>query len=178
MGNLSDVIKWKHFPRYWLFVGANPPVTGGFASPRPARRSFNVFFDLPLNKRLSKQSRRRWFETPLRLLWRHCNELYPVTLHIVSVSPSTVNTLMSRQNCRHFADDIFKCISWNKNVWISLKITLKFVPNVRNNNIPALVQIMARYRPGHKPTSEPMVVSLLTHIYVTRPQSLLQTLIQ
>ena len=33
----------------------------------------NVFFDLRLNKRLSKQSRRRWFETPLRLLWRHCN---------------------------------------------------------------------------------------------------------
>ena len=36
-------------------------------------RSFDVFFDLALNKRLSKPSRRRWFETPSPLLWRHCN---------------------------------------------------------------------------------------------------------
>ena len=53
---------------------------------------------------------------------------------------------------------------------ISLKISLKFVPKVRINNIPALVQIMAWRRPGDKPLSEPMMVSLLTHICVTRPQ--------
>ena len=41
---------------------------------RPVARSFDVSFDLRLNKRLSKQSRRRWFETPSRPLWRHCNE--------------------------------------------------------------------------------------------------------
>ena len=40
---------------------------------RPVTRGFDVFFDLRLNKRLSKQSRRRWFETPSRSLWRHCN---------------------------------------------------------------------------------------------------------
>ena len=45
----------------------------GFPSLRPVRRNFNVFFDLRLSKRLSKQSRRRWFETPSRSLWRHCN---------------------------------------------------------------------------------------------------------
>ena len=45
------------------------PVTGGFPSQRPMTRCFNVFFYL----RLSKQSRRRWVETPLRSLWRHCN---------------------------------------------------------------------------------------------------------
>ena len=38
------------------------------------------------------------------------------------------------------------------------------------NNISALVQIMAWRRPGDKPLSEPMMVSLLTHICVTRPQ--------
>ena len=38
-----------------------------------ATQSFDVFFDLRLNKWLSKQSRRRWFETPSRSLWRHCN---------------------------------------------------------------------------------------------------------
>ena len=37
-------------------------------------RSFGVFFDLRLNKRLSKQSKRRWFKPPSRSLWRHCNE--------------------------------------------------------------------------------------------------------
>ena len=51
----------------------NSPVNGESPSQRPVTRSFDVFFDLRLNKRLSKQSRRRWFETPLRLLWRHCN---------------------------------------------------------------------------------------------------------
>ena len=40
---------------------------------KPVTQSFNVFFDLRLNKRLSKQSRRRWFEKPSRSLWRHCN---------------------------------------------------------------------------------------------------------
>ena len=37
-------------------------------------QSFDVFFDLRLNKRLSKQSWGWWFETPSRPLWRHCNE--------------------------------------------------------------------------------------------------------
>ena len=59
---------------------------------------------------------------------------------------------------------------FQENAWILLKIPLKSVPKVRINNIPALVQIMAWRRPGDKPLSEPMMVSLLTHICVTRPQ--------
>ena len=55
-------------------------------------------------------------------------------------------------------------------IWISIDISLKFVPKGPINNIPALVQIMAWRRPGDKPLSEPMMVSLLTHICVTRPQ--------
>ena len=51
----------------------NLPVTGRFPSQRPVMRSFDVFSDLCLNKRLSKQSRRRWFQT--HWLWRHCNDL-------------------------------------------------------------------------------------------------------
>ena len=78
--------------------------------------------------------------------------------------------LRPRRDRRHFADAIFKCIFLNANEWISLKISLKFVPKVRINNIPSLVQIMAWRRPGDKPLSEPMVVSLPTHICVTRPQ--------
>ena len=80
------------------------------------------------------------------------------------------NTLTPRPNGRYFADDIFKCIILNENAWISLNISLNFVPKVRINNIPALAQIMAWRLPGDKPLSEPMMVKLPTHICVTRPQ--------
>ena len=83
---------------------------------------------------------------------------------------SLFNTLRPRQDGRHFADDIFKCIFFNEKVWIPIKISLKFVPKDPINNIPALVQIMAWRRPGDKLLSEPMVASFLTHICVTRPQ--------
>ena len=52
----------------------NSTVTGEFSSQRPMTRSFDVFFDLCLNKRLSKQSWGWWFETPSRPLWRHCDD--------------------------------------------------------------------------------------------------------
>ena len=84
--------------------------------------------------------------------------------------PPWVNTSRPRQNGRRVADDSFKYISLNENVWIPIKISLKFVPKGPINNIPALVQIMAWCRPGNKPLSEPMMVSLPTHICVTRPQ--------
>ena len=80
------------------------------------------------------------------------------------------NSLKPRQNGRHFADDTFNRIFVNENVRISIKFSLKFVPKGPINNIPALVQIMAWRRPGAKPLSESVMVSLLTHICVTRPQ--------
>ena len=80
------------------------------------------------------------------------------------------NILRPRQHGRHFADDTFKCIFLNENVIISIKISLKCVPKGSINNIPALFQMMAWRRPGDKPLSEAMIVSLLTHICVTRPQ--------
>ena len=56
---------------------------------------------------------------------------------------------------------------WWRNAWISIKISLKFVPKVPMNNIPALVQIMAWCRPGDRALSAPVMGSCLTHIYVT-----------
>ena len=53
----------------------NSPVPGEFPEQRPVTRTFDVFFDLPLNKPLSKQSWGWWFETLSPLLWRHCNDL-------------------------------------------------------------------------------------------------------
>ena len=68
-----------------------------------------------------------------------------------------------------FSTPHFQIIFLNENVLISIQISLTFVPKGQINNIPALVQIMAWRRPGDKPLSEPMMVSLLTHIYITRP---------
>ena len=47
--------------------------SGEFPAQRPVTRSFDVFFDLRLNKRLSKQPWGWWFETPSWSLWRQCN---------------------------------------------------------------------------------------------------------
>ena len=89
---------------------------------------------------------------------------------VLIAQPLKLNTLRPRQNGRHFPDDIFKWIFLNENVWISINMSLKFVPKGPINNIKALVQIMAWRRPGDKPLSEPMLIILLTHICVTRPQ--------
>ena len=54
-----------------------------------------------------------------------------------------------------------------ENIWILIKISLKFVPYGPINNIPSLVQIMAWHWPGDKPLSEPAMASLLPHIGIT-----------
>ena len=72
-----DLSWWRHqmetFSALLDLCDGNSPVTGEIPSQRPVTRSFDVFFDIRLNKRLSKQPRRRWFETPSHSLWRHCN---------------------------------------------------------------------------------------------------------
>ena len=49
------------------------PVTGELSAQKPVTRSFDVFFGLRMDKRLSKQGWDWWFGTPSRPLWRHCN---------------------------------------------------------------------------------------------------------
>ena len=71
----NDVIKWKHFPRYWPFVRwIHQPSMDSLTKASDAEHW--CLCVLRLNKRLSKQSRGRWFETPSRSLWRHCNGSY------------------------------------------------------------------------------------------------------
>ena len=68
---------WRHHAEVfsaWLAICAgNSPVPGEFPTQGPVTRSFNVFFDLRLNTRLSKQPWGWWFETPAWSLWRHRN---------------------------------------------------------------------------------------------------------
>ena len=76
----------------------------------------------------------------------------------------------SGQNGRQFADDIFICFFLNRNMWISIKIYLKFVRKGACDDISALFQIMAWRLPDCKPSSEPMIPRSPTHFCVTRPQ--------
>ena len=101
-----------------------------------------------------------------------CMQSTTCWLHLVTImtADNGLSTLRLRQNGCHFTDDIFKCIFVNENVWILLKISLKFVLKVPVDNISALVQIMAWRRSGDKPLSQPMMVNLLTHIFITWPQ--------
>ena len=62
------------FSALLAICAGNSPVSGEFPAQRPVTRSFDVFFDLRLNKRLSNQSWDWWFETLSRPLWRQCNE--------------------------------------------------------------------------------------------------------
>ena len=91
--------------------------------------------------------------------WTACTLYYPAL---------TAQHIEAETNGRHFADDIFKCIFLNENVWIPIEISLKFVPKGPINNIPTMVQVMAWRRPGDKPLSAPMMASLPTHIRVTQ----------
>ena len=100
--------------------------------------------------------------------WRYTRALRQS--NVVMHDKNIINTLKPRQNGCHFPDDIFKCIFLDENIWMSINISLKFVPKGPIKNIPALVQIMAWRQPGDKPLSEPVVVSLLPHICITQPQ--------
>ena len=61
------------FSALLAICAGNSPVPGEFHTQRPVTRSFDVFFDLHPNKRLSKQWWGWWFGTPPCPLWRHRN---------------------------------------------------------------------------------------------------------
>ena len=102
------------FSALLAICAGNSPVPGEYPAQRPVTPSFDVFFDLRLNKWLSKQSWGWWFETPSHPLWRYRNGKSYIINQLVKSSP--------RQNGRHFADDSFNFIFANK----SLAFWLKF----------------------------------------------------
>ena len=95
------------------------------------------------------------------------------TPHLCPGYPYPIITLRPRQNGCHFADDPFKDIFLNETLRISIKMSLNFVPKGPINDIPAMVQIMAWRRRGDKPLSEPMMISLHTHIYMRHLASMI-----
>ena len=116
------IIKWKHLPCYWPFVqGIHQSLVN---SPH---QGFHVSFDLSLNKGLSKQSRRWWFEMPSCSLWRHCNicmvteqlwiqstaHLWKLRVVMMATYSVTIHCHLSRQ-CWH-----------HDNCWFTVTVSLQ-----------------------------------------------------
>ena len=81
----------------------------------------------------------------------------------------TLKTLRPKDNCRHFSDYIFKWIFVNGKVWILIENSI--CSHVSNLFLGVQITLFQHwFRPGDKPLSEPMMISLQTHICVTRPQ--------
>ena len=87
----------------------------------------------------------------------------------VSTAHLLFDTSRPRQNRRHFPET-FSNAFLNENVWILLNISLKFVPMLRINNIPASFHIMGQRRSGDTPVSKSMMAISPTHICVNRSQ--------
>ena len=102
------------------------------------------------------------------------HDLYSVTRWLICTASCCCYVSLThwapRRNEQHFADDSFKRNFFNANVWISIDVSLRFVPMGSINTILARVQIMVWRRPGDESLSEPMMVNLPPHICVTRPQ--------
>ena len=101
-----DVALWRHqmetISALLAIYAGNSLVTGDFPAQRSVTRSFDVFFDLRLNKRLRKQSWGWWFETPSRPLWRHCNGFCLLTWTILKYAGWIDHTNKMPNDCSSF----------------------------------------------------------------------------
>ena len=100
------------------FCAGNSPVTGEFPAPRPVTRNFDVFFDLCLNKQVSKQSWGWWSVTPSSSLWRPCNgnAILPLQMGMKRFnSVSTENKfLLHLDSCRRWVPfGEWSCTLWS-----------------------------------------------------------------
>ena len=87
----DDFSKWEHQSSALLTLCAwNSQVTGEFPAQRPATQNFDVFFDLCLNKRLSKQSIRWWFET-LIMIWDAHYDVIVMTTNLSDIIAHSID---------------------------------------------------------------------------------------
>ena len=136
----------------------NPPITDWVFSQRPVTRSFDILFDVRLNKRLSKQSRYRWLGTQLHSLWRHCNVrlwtgsklvrvitwrqmVIRINAHLLSIGPMRTNFSEIESKQKHFIKNGYKMSSrlielsrigekQNERKWVCFRNTHRFTIGV------------------------------------------------
>ena len=139
-----DETWWRHqmetFSALLAICAGNSPVTGEFPAQRPVTRSFDVFFDLRLNKRLRKQSWGWCFETLSRPLWCHYNEIKPILnrnkpwqslnsvdilgVYYVNISAYSCSVTVGGA-CLHIVSGVHyhrgtfvcKCVVWNEELY-------------------------------------------------------------
>ena len=97
------------FSALLAICAGNSPVTGEFPTQRPVTRSFDVYFDLRPNERLSKQSRGWWFETLSSPLWRHrnvaCRNDEPMTRHWLWTHKCCITSELWGISCDNILDN-------------------------------------------------------------------------
>ena len=105
-GSGKIVTWWRHqmetFSALLVLCAGNSTVTGEVPTQRPVTRSFDVFFDLRLNERLSKQPRGWWFETPSHPFWRHRNDVKECNMGYLEI----VSCQWKTRNWTRMVDDI------------------------------------------------------------------------
>ena len=102
--------------------------TGEFPPQRPVTRSFDVFFDLRLNQQLSKQWRRREFETPSRPLWRHWNdcECDPGSTIVATATATAMSTASQRGSL----------VPWDLRGLINISRAYVWITSIRRESNP------------------------------------------
>ena len=111
---------WRHqmktFSPLLAICAGNSPVTGEFPTQRPVTRSFDVFFDLRLNKRVNKQSYGWWFETLSCPLWHHCNGTFTSQW----MPGACINMNSTSESVWHFAQNTTIRVAWDINIFYQI----------------------------------------------------------
>ena len=124
--SIKPLIWWRHLMETFsallaICAGTSRSLVKSPHTERPVTRSFDAFFELRLNKRLSKESRGCWFETPSRPLWRHCNDQHsrrwkhsiiePTSAINFMIRPWTIKAASSRSVMSYLRNVNF-CLQW------------------------------------------------------------------
>ena len=154
--------------------GVTGPLCGEFTDDSPSERqvtrSFDVFFDLRLNERLSKQSWGWWFETPSRPLWRHANGASHLEWYLISkIQIEIINSLTHWRFEWNYRQVIFNLILLIDEWGISWGIVLRWMSLNRKS---ILMQIMACYLTPQSHYLGQCWPLFMTPYFVTRPQGI------
>ena len=136
MWRTSRLTWWRHqmetFSVLLVICAGNSPVPGEFAAQRAVMRSFDGFFDLRLNKRLSKQSWGWWFETLSCPLWRHCNDGDQITVpYIYGTCTYMVNSFPLGKMAVFSQTTYSIALSWMKMYEFRLRFHWNLFPRVQ-----------------------------------------------
>ena len=139
----DDIIKWKHFSRYWPFRAGNSPVPGEFPAQRPVTWSFDFSLICVSVNAWVKQSCGWWFEMPSCSLWRHCNVCSQDNGQITQICRVWLSKIVSKlckknqwdQNLGNLGgQDAWSCQIWGRSFHLFFSKWSKHYKTIRNKN--------------------------------------------